>query len=108
MEIKKINEKINEKVNKMENKMENKKNVNEMCAADNLVFKGNGFVEFSYSSQDAYKRFEAIRKANDIVAEAIRQTGGNMPKELIDAYEGLNKVMQHIKSVELDVIRVGR
>ena len=31
-----------------------------------------------------------------------------MTKELIDAYEGLDKVMEHIKSVELDVIKVGR
>lgn len=66
------------------------------------------FVEFSYSSQEAFARFEAVKQANAIIADAIRRTGGNMTKELIDAYEGLDKVMEHIKSVELDVIKVGR
>ena len=66
------------------------------------------FVEFSYSSQEDFARFEAVKQANAIIAEAIRRTGGNMTKELIDAYEGLDKVMEHIKSVELDVIKVGR
>lgn len=66
------------------------------------------FVEFSYSSQEAFARFEAVKQANAIIAEAIRRTGGNMTTELIDAYEGLDKVMEHIKSVELDVIKVGR
>ena len=66
------------------------------------------FVEFSYSSQDAFLRFEAIKQANNIISQAIRQTGGNMSKELVDAYEGLDQVMEHIKMVELDVIKEGR
>lgn len=66
------------------------------------------FVEFSYSSQEAFLRFEAVKDANAIVADAIRRTGGHMTEELIEAYEGLNRVMEHIKSVELDVIKMGR
>lgn len=66
------------------------------------------FVEFSYSSQDAFLRFEAIKQANNIICQTIRQTGGNMSEELVDAYEGLDKVMEHIKMVELDVIKEGR
>ena len=66
------------------------------------------FVEFSYSSQEAFLRFEAVKDANAIIADAIRRTGGHMTKELIEAYEGLNRVMEHIKSVELDVIKMGR
>ena len=66
------------------------------------------FVEFSYSSQEAFLRFEAVKDANAIIADSIRRTGGHMTKELIEAYEGLNRVMEHIKSVELDVIKMGR
>lgn len=66
------------------------------------------FVEFSYSSQDAFLRFEAVKQANNIICQAIRQTGGNMSEELVDAYEGLDQVMEHIKMVELDVIKEGR
>lgn len=66
------------------------------------------FVEFSYSSQEAFLRFEAVKDANAIIADAVRRTGGHMTEELIEAYEGLNRVMEHIKSVELDVIKMGR
>lgn len=66
------------------------------------------FVEFSYSSHEAFLRFEAVKDANAIIADAIRRTGGHMTEELIEAYEGLNRVMEHIKSVELDVIKMGR
>lgn len=66
------------------------------------------FVEFSYSSQEAFLRFEAVKDANAIIADAVRRTGGHMTEELIEAYEGLNRVMEHIKSVELDVIKTGR
>lgn len=68
----------------------------------------NDFVEFSYSSADAFKRREAVKKANEHIRQIVKETGGNMPAELIDAYEGLNQVMEHIKKVELEVIRVGR
>lgn len=66
------------------------------------------FVEFSFSSQEAFLRFEAVKDANAIIADAVRRTGGHMTEELIEAYEGLNRVMEHIKSVELDVIKMGR
>ena len=66
------------------------------------------FVEFSYSSEYAFARFEAVKQACDIIRDAIRKTGGDMPRDLMDAYEGLNNVMEHIKAVELDVIKVGR
>ena len=68
----------------------------------------NGFVQFSYSSEDAFKRFEAIKLATKIVEEAVRETGGDMPRELFEAYEGWNNIGNKIKEVELDVIKVGR
>lgn len=66
------------------------------------------FVEFSYSSEDAFKRREAIKSAQEHVRSVVKETGGNMPHDLIEAYEGLHKVMEHIKKVELEIIRVGR
>lgn len=66
------------------------------------------FVEFSYSGKDAMLRREAVKEASDLMRAAVRKTGGSMPKELIDAYEGLNEVMEHIKRVELTVIGIGR
>lgn len=66
------------------------------------------FVEFSYSSEDAFKRREAVKKAGESIKQVVKETGGNMPNELVDAYEGLNQVLEHIKKVELEVIRVGR
>ena len=49
------------------------------------------FVEFSYSSQEAFLRFEAVKDANAIIADAIRRTGGHMTKELIEAYEAAER-----------------
>lgn len=66
------------------------------------------FVEFSYASKDGFERFEAVKAAKDIIHDAIRHTGGDMPKELLNAYEGLADVMDRIKDIELDVIRQGR
>ena len=66
------------------------------------------FVEFSFSSEDAFKRREAVKSAQEHVRSVVKKTGGNMPSELIEAYEGLHQVMEHIKKVELEVIRVGR
>lgn len=66
------------------------------------------YVQFSYSSTDAFKRREAVKKASEHIKQTVKETGGSMPKELIDAYEGLNKVFEHIKKVELSVIEVGR
>lgn len=67
-----------------------------------------GYVKYSYSSEEAFARRETIKKADERIRRTVAETGGNMPKELVDAYEGLHKIMEHIKSVELDVIRVGR
>lgn len=67
-----------------------------------------GFVKYSFSAADAFARREAVKECNDIIGSVIASTGGNMPTELIDAYEGLHQIMEHIKRVELDVIRVGR
>ena len=66
------------------------------------------FVQFSYSSIDAMKRREAVKKASDHIQLAVKETGGSMPKELVDAYEGLHQVLEHIKKVELSVIEIGR
>lgn len=66
------------------------------------------FIEFSYSSKDAFSRFESIKEANDIIKNAVRKTGGDMPRDLVDAYEGLNNVMEHIKDIEMKIIKVGR
>lgn len=68
----------------------------------------NHFVEFSYASKDGFERFEAVKEAKEIIRSAVRRTGGDMPKELFNAYEGLADVMDHIKTIELDVIRRGR
>lgn len=70
--------------------------------------KPHEFVEFSFGSEDAFKRREAIKSAQEHVRNCVKKTGGNMPTELIEAYEGLHQVMEHIKKVELEVIRVGR
>ena len=66
------------------------------------------FVEFSFSSEDAFKRRESVKCAQEHIRSMVKKTGGNMPTELIEAYEGLHQVMEHIKKVELEVIRVGR
>jgi hypothetical protein len=73
-----------------------------------MLEENNHFVKFSYSSEYAFKRFEAIKLATKIVEDAVRATGGDMPKELLDAYEGWNNIGNKIKEVELDVIKVGR
>ena len=82
----------------MENKMIN----------ENTEVKAREFVEFSYSSTEAFQRREAVKSASEHLKTAVKKTGGNMPKELVEAYEGLNQVMEHIKKVELEIIRVGR
>lgn len=70
--------------------------------------KNKEFVQFSYSSADAFKRREAVKKASEHIRQVVKETGGSMPKELIDAYEGLHQVLEHIKKVELSVIEIGR
>ena len=84
----------------MENKNTNVTEVKEVIT--------EGYVKYSYSSEEAFARRETIKKADERIRRTVAETGGNMPKELVDAYEGLHKIMEHIKSVELDVIRVGR
>lgn len=66
------------------------------------------FVKFSFSSQDSFARFEAVKETQDILRRAIESTGGNMSTELIDAYEGLNTVMERIKDLELSLVKFGR
>lgn len=66
------------------------------------------FVKFRFSSQEAFSRLEAVRETQDILKRAIDNTGGNMPTKLIDTYEGLYSVMEQIKDLELEVIKLGR
>lgn len=66
------------------------------------------FVKLTYSSEDAFKRFEAVKQANDILHNAVCETGGDMPEKLLNYYEELNTLMDTIKREELDVISVGR
>lgn len=75
---------------------------------NNTIVKKPHFVEFSYASRDGFERFEAVKEAMDIIHNAVRHTGGDMPWDLIDAYDGLADVMEHIKAIELDVIKRGR
>ena len=70
--------------------------------------KDRRFVNFSFSAQDSFSRFEAVKEAQDILRNAINKTGGNMTSDLINAYEGLNAVMEKIKALEIDIVRVGR
>jgi hypothetical protein len=81
---------------------------NKTVEMKNTTVKTREFVEFSYSSTEAFQRREAVKSANEHIKDVVKKTGGNMPKELIEAYEGLNQVMEHIKKVELEIIRVGR
>lgn len=66
------------------------------------------FVKFSFSSQEGFARFEAVKETQDILRRVIESTGGNMSTELINAYEGLNSVMERIKDLELSLIKFGR
>lgn len=66
------------------------------------------FVQFSFSAKDSFTRFEAVKEAQDILKNAISKTGGNMSTDLMEAYEGLNVVMEKIKALEIDIVRVGR
>ena len=70
--------------------------------------KDRRFVNFSFSAQDSFSRFEAVKEAQDILRNAIDKTGGNMTSDLINAYEGLNAVIEKIKALEIDIVRVGR
>lgn len=70
--------------------------------------KPSGFVQYSFSAADAFARREVIKDCDKAIKDIVAATGGNMPTELIDAYEGLHQIMEHVKRVELDVIRVGR
>ena len=72
------------------------------------IHKDKRFVNFSFSAQDSFSRFEAVKEAQDILRNAIDKTGGNMTSDLINAYEGLNAVMEKIKALEIDIVRVGR
>lgn len=85
-----------------------KESERKMKAEKNNASVKNHFVEFSYASKDGFERFEAVKEAKEIIRNAVRRTGGDMPKELLNAYEGLADVMDHIKAIELDVIRRGR
>ena len=66
------------------------------------------FVQFSFSAKESFSRFEAVKEAQDILKNAIAKTGGNMSTDLMEAYEGLNVVMEKIKTLEIDIVRVGR
>lgn len=66
------------------------------------------FVKFRFSSQDSFSRFEAVKEAQNIMSDAIEDTYGNMTTELINAYEGLNSLMERIKALELDLVRLGK
>ena len=92
----------------MENKKIEKIDATEIKTEEVTEVKPSGFVKYSYSSEEAFARRETIKKADERIGRVVAETGGNMPKELVDAYEGLHRIMDHIKSVELEVIRVGR
>ena len=65
-------------------------------------------VKFSFSSKDSFARFEAVKEAQNSLSKAIENTGGSMPTELIDTYEGLNSIMERIKDLELGLVKYGR
>lgn len=65
-------------------------------------------VKFSFSSKDSFARFEAVKEAQNCLRIAIENTGGSMPTELIDTYEGLNSIMERIKDLELGLVKYGR
>lgn len=89
-------------------KTKTRKDVEKKMKNDKITTDKYNFVEFSYSSKDGFERFEAVKTAKEIVHNAVKHTGGDMPKELMNAYEGLADVMEHIKDIELNVIRRGR
>lgn len=80
----------------------------EVKAEPKAAVKPCGYVQYSFSAADAFARREVIKDCDAAIKDVVAATGGNMPTELIDAYEGLHQIMEHIKRVELDVIRVGR
>ena len=65
-------------------------------------------VKFSFSAKDSFDRFEAVKEAQNCLRRAIENTGGSMPTELIDTYEGLNSIMERIKDLELGLVKYGR
>ena len=65
-------------------------------------------VKFSFSAKDGFARFEAVKEAQNCLRRAIENTGGSMPTELIDTYEGLNSIMERIKDLELGLVKYGR
>ena len=65
-------------------------------------------VKFSFSAKDSFARFEAVKEAQNCLSRAIENTGGSMPTELIDTYEGLNSIMERIKDLELGIVKYGR
>lgn len=89
-------------------KTKTRKDAEKKMKNDKITTDKYNFVEFSYSSKDGFERFEAVKTAKEIVHNAVKHTGGDMPKELMNAYEGLADVMEHIKDIELNVIRRGR
>lgn len=84
--------------------------VEEQKKADmvNEAEKKKSFITYSHSSEHAFIRFEAVKKAYDILQNAIAETGGVMPVETTDAYEAVAGLLESIKVFELDTIKNGR
>lgn len=70
--------------------------------------KGDGFVQMTYSAEDAFTRMQAVKKGMAIIQEAIESTGGIMPLKTRDAYEIFYGAAEAIKTYERDTVREGR
>lgn len=68
----------------------------------------NGFVQMSYSAEDAFTRMQAVKKGMAIIQEAIDSTGGIMPLKTREAYEIFYGASEAIKTYERDTVREGR
>lgn len=66
------------------------------------------FVEFSYSSKDAFERFEDLKRAQAIIRESLIKTNGHMPKFVVEEYEALNDHIEKLKGMNLNIIGSGR
>lgn len=68
----------------------------------------NGFVQMSYSAEDAFTRMQAVKKGMAIIQAAVESTGGIMPLKTREAYEIFYGASEAIKTYERDTVREGR
>ena len=83
-------------------------NVREEMEAREREGKGDGFVQMSYSAEDAFTRMDAIKRGMAIIKAAVESTGGIMPIKTRDAYEIFYGAAEAIKTYEMDTVRNGR